>query len=331
MEGIRLLNFSRLWSFLRNHLKIERTYILPSKLGLYYAVLCLILLVVAFIYGNNIAYASCFMLVSLGIVTIFQTNFNVHRVSIKTLPIIDDHAEHPVSFKILLENKSSLPSFQIQIRLEQTKNDRKNSVLKDVSQEVILINQLGANQKKEVELSLIFTRRGFHKPPIVVVESYFPLGLLRSWKWIHPTEPILIYPAKKGILPLPQSATEGGGNLLEKLKTPHTGQEFIGHRPYQTSDSLRKVDWKAFSRNQKLNVKLFDSEEVGAYLLNWESTNSLKDTEARVSQLTQWINLCQRKKVDFVLQLPQWQSSCGHSSDKVRECYQQLALFRGSV
>lgn len=328
MEGIKPLNYSKLWLFLRKSLKIERTYILPTKLGLYYAILCFILLAVAFIYGNNIAYFSCFMLSSLGIVTIFQTNFNLHRVKLKVLPLLEVHADQPVSYKLSIENTSNLSSFQLFIRLEQGKFNRNHLYLKDISQEVILIPQLGPNQKKEIEFSLVFTQRGYHRPPIIILESRFPLGLLRSWKWIHPEESILIFPSKIGQLPIPKLALDGIGDVFEKWSSLNEGLEFIGHRPYQNSDSIRKVDWKAYSRNQKLNVKLYESEDKSSFLLNWESTQVLKDIESRISQLTFWIHDCHRRKVDFVLQLPQWKSECGHSKDIVRECYKNLALFQ---
>lgn len=328
MEGIKPLNLSKLWQYLRSHLKEERTYILPTKLGIYYTVLCFLLLGVAFIYNNNISYFSCFTLVSLGIITLFQTNYNMHRIHFTVLNLSDIHAEQVCSLRILLENKTSVASHFIHVHFD---SKQKNIAFKDLSQEKIEVRHIGPNEKIEIELSLIFTQRGYQKLPRLVLETRFPFGFLRSWKWIQTSQPILVYPSKKGNLPLPRDTMEGDESLYDKNKIHLRGQDFQGHRPYQDSDSIRNIDWKAYARIQKLNVKLFDNENLGSQYLSWKSTQSLPQIEERISQLTQWVYLCQRKRMEFLLELPNWKSPLSDTQQHIQECYRHLALYSGSL
>lgn len=314
MEGTKPLNLSKLWQSLHNKLRSQRTYIFPTKLGFYYAFLSFVVLGVAFIYNNNAAYFSCFMLISLGIIAIFQTNFNMDRVRFHLLPLSDVHAEHPASLGVLIENKSTQPVFQLSFKLRN-------------SDQVIEVAHIAPKESIEISFTTVFPHRGYHLPPIIAGETRFPLGLLRSWKLFRPTESALVFPAKKGTLTLPFTGTEGQSDLENKMKAPERGQDFLGHRPYQMSDSLRQIDWKAYARNQKLNVKLFENEDKGTQLLAWNSTSAAADIETRLSQLAQWIGVCQRQKLNFVLELPHWRSRAYHSSKHIAECLTQLATY----
>ncbi len=317
MEGIKPLNLSNLWQSLHNKLRSQRTYIIPTKLGFYYAFLCLVLLGVAFIYNNNAAYFSCFMLVGLGIIAMFQTNFNMDRIKLSILPVSEVNAEHPIQFRILLENKSTQPVYQLSFRLRDS----------DQSDQIVEVAQVFPKETTEVAFTTTFPKRGYHFPPTVIGETRFPFGLLRSWKILRPTELILVYPAKKGNLTLPFAGAVGQSDLDATMKAPERGQEFLGHRPYQNSDSLRQIDWKAYARNQKLNVKLFENDDKGTQLLSWNSTSPSADAETRISQLAQWIGVCQRQKLNFILEIPQWRSKTDQSLKHIDECLTKLATY----
>lgn len=318
MEGIKLLNFSKLWQFLNDRLKTQRTYIIPSRLGFYYAFLCLFILVVAFINSNNIAYFCGFMLTSLGIITIFQTNFNMDRIQLHALPFGEVEAEIPTTMRVLIENRSTQPVYHLKLRL------RDGDSLAEIA-------YVGPHQQVEADLVVVFPKRGEHLPPLVIAETYFPFGFLKAWKLLRPTQKVLVYPHKKGLLILPSKNHEGADNSLQSAKEYFQGHEFLGHRDFQPSDSLRQIDWKAYARRQKLYVKLFESDENGVQVLAWEATQFAGDLEARLSQLAQWIGVCQRQKSKYLLELPHWRSQAEASSQHTTNCLTQLALFRNEV
>jgi uncharacterized protein (DUF58 family) len=101
----------------------------------------------------------------------------------------------------------------------------------------------------------------------------------------------------------------------------------MGHRPFTNHDSFRHIDWKAYARHQKLNIKLFESEDRGTQILSWVSTNPALSVEDRLSQLALWVDLCAHHKFSFVLDLPHWRSAADHTGAHVKECLTQLALF----
>ncbi len=46
---------------------------------------------------------------------------------------------------------------------------------------------------------------------------------------------------------------------------PGSSLEFMDHRPYQVGDDLRRIDWNAYARSDKLSIKLY-REEVNPHL-----------------------------------------------------------------
>lgn len=326
METTKPKSLLKRWRYRLNNLQEQRTYILPTKLGLYFCVLCFLLLGVAFIYNNNVAYFSCFALVSLGITSLFQTNYNMDRITITPLQFAENHAEHPTSMKFLITNQTNQASHHLEFHVDS--KNKKNTTTLDVINKKTEVPYLGPKETVEIEFILTFNERGYQSPPSITAMTFFPFGLFRSWKIKRPTEIVLVYPAKKGALTLPGAGALGAGQQVETFTHQQSGQDFYGHRSYQSNDSYRHIDWKAYARAKKLNIKLFDSEAQGVQLISWRQTHHLKDLEARVSQLTQWVSQCHKQRTDFILEMPDWQSPIGHSSSHLTDCYEYLALFQ---
>ncbi|MEY4615146.1 MAG: hypothetical protein RJB66_106 [Pseudomonadota bacterium] len=312
------MNFSTLWQSLNKRLPEHRTYIVPTKLGLYFAVLCLILLGIAFIYNNNIAYFSCFSLTSLGFITMFQTNFNMHRLRLTVLPPQEIFADYPTKLQVLIENTSTQPVYDVDVFFEGVGPQTP-------------VSHVEQKSTTAIEIPVILTHRGLHPYPTLIAQTTFPLGLLRSWKILRPQEKLLVFPARKGSLQLPPQGELGPDESNLHRRSPDHGQDFLGHRPYQSFDSLRHIDWKAYARHQKLNVKLFETENQGSQLLSWRQTNQRESPELRISQLSQWIDVCRRKKLKFVLETPRGKSSADSSHEHAIECLTQLSLLDAAV
>ncbi|MGL6193580.1 MAG: DUF58 domain-containing protein [Thermoguttaceae bacterium] len=69
------------------------------------------------------------------------------------------------------------------------------------------------------------------------------------------------------------------GNLLSR--TVGTSLEFMEHREYKPGDDLRRIDWNAYARNDRLAVKLF-REEVNPHVelfLDTSCSMDLPDTK----------------------------------------------------
>ena len=68
---------------------------------------------------------------------------------------------------------------------------------------------------------------------------------------------------------------------------PGSSLEFMDHRPYQLGDDLRRIDWDAYARSDKLTIKLF-REEVNPHLdiiLDGSRSMALTETEKPAAAL----------------------------------------------
>src|SRR5262252_10873701 len=63
-------------------------------------------------------------------------------------------------------------------------------------------------------------------------------------------------------LPRTVSASQAGAHLGRQAGT---SLEFRDHRDYQPGDDLRRIDWNAFARSDRLTVKLY-REEISPHL-----------------------------------------------------------------
>jgi uncharacterized protein (DUF58 family) len=81
-------------------------------------------------------------------------------------------------------------------------------------------------------------------------------------------------------LSVPHNAPSGvtGGHLSNR---PGSSLEFMDHREYQPGDDLRRIDWSAFARSDRLTVKLY-REEVSPHLdilVDGSRSMALDDTD----------------------------------------------------
>ena len=79
----------------------------------------------------------------------------------------------------------------------------------------------------------------------------------------------------------------GSGGRLDSGASANGEDDFSGLREYVRGDSLKRVHWKALAREQGMQVKQFAGGSPVDVELNWKDT--VGPTEARISQLTQWV------------------------------------------
>lgn len=238
----------------------------------------------------------------------------MERLKLSVLPPQDVHADHPCKIKVLIENKSTQPVYEVTLQIGS-------------DGESVSIPSIAPKQVFDADMIVTMSHRGLHPLPAAIAQTTFPFGLLRSWKILRPAEKILVFPARKGSLAIPEQGTASAQEEAFQRKAKSMGDEFLGHRPYQSFDSLRHIDWKAYARQQKFNVKLFENDHQGTQLLSWSHTQSLTNNEERISQLSQWIHLCLRKKQKFILEIPGWTSPTESSPNHTTDCLTHLALL----
>lgn len=285
----------------------SRTYILPTSFGFAFAGLSLILLLMAIGYNNNLIYLYTFALVSLALTSMYVTNKNIERLQIKHPQIDTIFANEENHIGAAVSNPSAHSSYDISISADKTAGIRQQSIIPGHQTQMILVPWRPS-------------LRGWNQPPTITIESRFPFGLLRSWKSQIQRNTVLIYPERRGRFEFPLSMVSEGEKGSLGL--------FRDHRAYQTSDSPRRVDWKASAKFQTLLIKNFESSEKNTLNFTWEQTAALNDFEDRISQLSLWISRAHAENIPYSLHVGDFKSGVSAGAIHFKKCMECLALLK---
>ncbi len=294
----------------------RRIYILPNQRGLSFAGLTLLLLMIAFVYNNNLAYLLCFLLASIFVTTILH--------SFKTLSglVIQPGAGHSVYagekavFDIHINNLSKAERMSLQCRLLLV-----DTPLSELDEERAIC--LKPRGKKRIRLYSPTSRRGWHNCEKIILSSTFPLGLFRAWTVLHFDIKALIYPKPcETEVPFPEAA----GDNAQQGSTRKGQGDFYGLREYQDGDAIRDIHWKSLAKGQGLHSKYYSGEALAELWLDYEQTPGY-DTEQRISQMCRWLIDADKsgRQYGFILPGTTLQPSSG--SEHFKKCLNALALF----
>jgi uncharacterized protein (DUF58 family) len=106
---------------------------------------------------------------------------------------------------------------------------------------------------------LICTRRGYYKLGPLLVTSGDIFGFYPRTSCQAPVDYIIVYPKIYSISHFSVSSLYPQGDSKSEQRIFEDPSRMIGIRDYITGDTLRRIHWKASARQQKLQVKLFDT------------------------------------------------------------------------
>jgi uncharacterized protein (DUF58 family) len=286
----------------------RRLYILPTRHGLIYALMLLVMLLGSINYANSMGFVLTFLLASLAVVSILHTYRNLAQLRISTAKSEPVFAGQEACFHLRLDNPSAQPRFAI--GLSRGANP-------------IAYRDIADGQYANFEFRIPAMQRGLLHAGSFSLFSTFPLGLLRVWCHLDLDMSCLIYPRPAAeTMPLPARATEARQGWSHG-----EGQEdFSGLRNYRPGDGLRHVAWKAVAQERGMLTKQFSGEAAQEIWLDWDSLPGMA-IEARLSRLTRWVLDADRAGLSYGLELPGLQHPPAHGQEQMRRCLQALALF----
>lgn len=294
----------------------RRIYILPNQRGLSFAGLTLLLLMIAFVYNNNLAYLLCFLLASIFVTTILHSFKSLSGLVIRPGNGHSVYAGEKAAFDIHVSNPSKAERMSLQCRLLLT-----DTPLGELDNEQGIC--LKPQEKKRIRLYSPTERRGWHSCEKIILSSSYPLGLFRIWTVLNFDIKALIYPKpSEHEVPFPETA---GENLQQG--TGRKGQgDFYGLREYQEGDAIRDIHWKSLAKGQGLHSKYYSGEALAELWLDYEQTPGY-DTEQRISQMCRWLIDADQsgRQYGFILPGTTFQPSSG--SEHFKKCLNALALF----
>ena len=310
---LRLRQWSEAWlskRLPRTHsaaLNQRRIFILPSRNGLYFLLMTLVLFFGGINYGNSLILMVALMLVSLFLVSILHTYANLSGLTLESGRAQSAFVGQEAAFGVRLRSSGRAHE---SIQLSWSGLPPQYQDLLDSS-------------SCEVTLLLPVSRRGLCRAPRIRVESCYPLGLLRAWSWVELDSQCLVYPQAIED-PYPLRNAQGGGEGARLVL--EGSDDFDGLRRYQAGDNPRRIAWKSYAREGRLYTKSFAGYSAQEHWLEWDAYPSMAQ-EARLSRLCYWVLQFDLLQLRFGLRLPGIELSPDSGGSHRQRCLKALALY----
>lgn len=285
----------------------RRIFILPTHRGLNFALLTALLLLIAFVYNNNLVYLLAFGLASIFFITILHSYNSLAGLVLQKGQNTAVFAGEAARFELHISNPVDVERHQLQITLEQTES-----------------LTMQPQSKACVALYTLTQKRGWHTAGTVTISSTYPLGLFRVWSPTRFNLKTLVYPAPSPLaLPFPETPS----TQAQQGANSKGADDFYGLREYQPGDAIKQIHWKAYAKGQGLFSKLYGGDDSAAQIwLDYDYAPG-QNTEERLSQLCRWVIDAERAGIVYGFAMPGLRLSPDNGILHARKCLEALALF----
>jgi uncharacterized protein (DUF58 family) len=289
-------------------LKSRRIYILPTGVGLIYALMTFAMLLGSMNYNNNLSFVLTFLLAGLGFVSMHQCQRNLVGLEISFAGVDPVFAGRSCDFRIAVCNHSRSRRHHIQLYSDGVASE---------------IDDLGPGESRVFHLEVPTQRRGRVTLRRFGIRTLFPFELFRAWSWLHMDLDALVYPQPASHAPEPPPTQTARGHRQHDARGE---EDFAGLRKFHDGDSPRQVAWKAYARSGDMLSKQFSGADMSSQWLDFGQIRS-PDPEARLSVLTRWIIDADRFQRDYGLRIPGHEFPPAHGDAHRHRCLAALALF----
>jgi len=287
----------------------KRIFIFPTKVGLLYGMLMVLIFINAINYKNNLMIMLCFLLASVFVTVILHTYSNLSGLKIKaghSLPVfVGDTVQLPLTLSGSRRNRFGvLLGFQDQAKTQLAVIDKDTT---------------------RTHVGYSPTRRGWIETPRLKLRSIFPLGIIRSWSWLYLDFHGLAYP-KPLHQPFKYYVGDESGKDEGEIVDQSGIDDFRGFKDYTPGDPLKHIAWKQYAKRGELLTKEFEETHVSAHWLDWRALAGI-DTEMRLQILCGWVLKSHEENFEYGLRLPNQTIALGRGDHHRDECLKALALF----
>jgi uncharacterized protein (DUF58 family) len=270
----------------------RRIYILPTRQGLGFVLALLVMLIGAINYNLSLGYLLVFLLGGMGLVCILHTFRNLAQLQVSAGTVAAVFAGDTALFELRLDNRSALDRHGLQARCDvrgQTGEvGSRENLRENIRQPDSISFAIAARSRHTLQLPVTTRQRGWLALPQVVLQTRYPLGLLRAWSYLRPAMQVLVYPSPATQL-LPWQHADGTAEQHSPAAVAASSgsgvEDFTGLRPFRSGDAMAQVAWKQLARDDSLHSKQFSGARSAAIWLDWHALPAHLDTEARLSQL----------------------------------------------
>jgi len=293
----------------------RRVYILPTRAGLGFCALLLILLIGSINYNLGLGFGLTFVAGACALVDMVQTTRNLTGLVLSPGRAPDVYAGEDAPFELRVENPTRLARYAVWIDFEPVPEPR-------------LAIDVPAGGSTTLVLRTPTSTRGWMRPPRVHLSTHFPLGLFRAWSWWQPDSRALVYPfPEQDAPPLPMQgrpSPDGVGS---------TGSDdFAGVRSYQPGDPLRHLAWRQIARldpelGGQLVTKQFEGGTADELVLDFDALPARLDVELRLARMARWVLEAEQRALPYGFCLVRIRYDAALGAAHQAACLRALALY----
>lgn len=291
-------------------IKRHNLYILPTRHGITYFFILLLILVGSINYENSLGFILVFTLGSIGFLGMIYTHQNLNRLQVKITQAPAVFAGQTVLFPLHISTEIAATHLNLKLLSETG----------EISS-LHLLNETTCESK----LKLTTKHRGYISSGRIKLFTEFPLGLFHAWSWVNIESQCLVYPAPDPHHYPLQFTDDNSCGLTANDK--QGVDDFAGIRQYQTGDLLNHMAWKAIAKTGVLQTKLFNGESAERVNINWAQTSEALDLEHRLSILCRMVLDASEKNITYGLNLPGVILPAASGLQHKQLCLKTLALF----
>lgn len=300
----------------------RRVFIFPSRAGLIFGAVLLVILLGAINYDNALGYLLAFLLAGMAMVTMLHTFHNLFGLRFVEAYAEPIFAGDNARFYCVFDNDSERDRLGLVLKRWPRRLGRAE---RRYHQRFETSFNLPASQVSRVGIEMESHQRGWLELDRLCLHSEYPLGILRAWAYFKTPARCLVYPRPIGKLPLPVDLADNQGRAASELPGL---DEFAGLREYRPGDPVRAIAWKTLARSDQLLIKRFNGQTSTRVWLPWAAVSDLGHVEQRLSQLTAWVVSADQRGLSYGLEIPGERIEYGRGAQHRDRCLQALALFR---
>lgn len=259
-------------------------FILPSKFGVCFSLLNVLLFVLGINYQNNLVIILSSFCFSLFMTTMLMCYQNMAGLLIRPI-----NSKEYVACELL--------NIECYLSAEQLKH---NVTIHYQQEPELVINSIG--HQKSISLPLKKRLRGTNRLPRLILSSQYPLGLFKAWANLEFEQDIIVFPSPLSYIEQLTSLEEGDGENLSCRTT--SGDSFSGLEPFRKGESLKRVAWKQLAQGKGMLSKQFDQTMGEPQWLDINEINGI-DLEHKISYLTYLVEYFSTKNQPYGLKLNQ--------------------------
>ncbi len=291
-------------------LRHSRIYILPTPRGLAFVATLAVTLVTSLNYALSLGFAVTFLLGGLVAAALMQAFRNMAGLELRPLAAGETFAGTPLPFALAADGRGAA----------------RTAIAITAGGSAPVTVDVAASGVTAIRIDMPTAARGRLALGRVTLSSDYPLGLWRSWAYVHFPLAGIVYPAPEANAPpLPQS---GDGDDVAAAARGDDA-DLAGLRPYRPGDPPQRIAWKAVARGAGWHTKTFEGAGAGGPVeLKWRALPAALPAEARISRLTAWVLAAEHAARPFALQAPGVAVPQGKGREHRRAALAALALCR---